>query len=164
MENTVLDNSGDDTSSVVDSVPVDTFTSEVMEVLEPGPETETETPALSMEVVSVDDLLERLTAAIEEEAADDEEVAVEEEVAAEEETSVEVEPDEVILEEDTGPSAVDTAVELLEVIQQQTASHPLLTTDFADYTVTEGLLLLALLMCFVSVCFKMLKEGFSWLN
>lgn len=38
-----------------------------------------------------------------------------------------------------------------------------LTTAFADYTVTEGLLL-ALLLCVVTAAIiKLLKEGFYWL-
>lgn len=147
MENTVLDDTGDGASPVVDSPAVDTPAAPVTEVQEAAEEASGD----PMEVISVDDLLDRLTAAGEETETN------EEEAAAEEDTSGEV------LEEETGPSASDTALELLEVVQVQTAPHPLLTTDFADYTVTEGLLLLALLAGFVSVCFKMLKEGFSWL-
>lgn len=42
--------------------------------------------------------------------------------------------------------------------------HPMLTTSFEDYTVTEGLLLLLLLSLFACVCFRLLKGGFSWLR
>lgn len=149
MESTVLDTSWDDPAPVVDSAPVDTPAAEVTEV------PEAETPAQSVEVISVDDLLDRLTAASEETET------TEEEAAAEEDTSGEALGE--ALEAETGPSASDTALELLEVIQVQTAPHPLLTTDFADYTVTEGLLLLALLLAVISLCVKLLKEGFSWL-
>lgn len=48
---------------------------------------------------------------------------------------------------------------LLEV-----ADHPLMTTPFEDYTVTEGLLLLLLLSVFLAACVKLLKGGFSWLR
>ena len=46
----------------------------------------------------------------------------------------------------------------------QTLDHPALTTSFADYTVTEALLLLLLLSAFISACARMLKGGFSWLR
>lgn len=38
-----------------------------------------------------------------------------------------------------------------------------LTTSFADYTVTEGLLLALLLCIVVAAVIKLLKEGFYWL-
>ena len=41
--------------------------------------------------------------------------------------------------------------------------RPFLTTDFNDYTVTEGLLLLILVLAVVMICVKMLKGGFYWL-
>lgn len=46
----------------------------------------------------------------------------------------------------------------------QTLDHPALTTSFADYTVTEALLLFLLLAAFVSACARMLKGGLSWLR
>ena len=46
----------------------------------------------------------------------------------------------------------------------QTLDHPALTTSFADYTVTEALLLLLLLSVFLSACVRMLRGGFSWLR
>ena len=86
----------------------------------------------------------------------------------------------------TGDPTIDTALLLLDLldaltgeegmsgdvdgIQQavdvvrQTVDHPLMTTSFQDYTVTEGLLLLLLLSAFVAACARMLKEGFSWLR
>jgi len=51
-------------------------------------------------------------------------------------------------------------LELLE----QTVNHPMLTTPFEAYTVTEGLLLLLLLCAFLSACVKLLKGGFAWLR
>ena len=47
--------------------------------------------------------------------------------------------------------------------QQQIESHPMMTTNFADYTVTEGLLLLILLLFVIEMCVRMVKGGFSWL-
>lgn len=38
-----------------------------------------------------------------------------------------------------------------------------LTTSFEEYTVTEGFMLLFLLIFFVALCAKILKGGFYWL-
>lgn len=86
----------------------------------------------------------------------------------------------------TGEPTVDTALLLVDLldaltgeggmtsdvdgIQQtvdevrQVLDHPLMTTSFQDYTVTEGLLLLLLLSAFIAACAKILKGGFSWLR
>lgn len=79
----------------------------------------------------------------------------------------------------TGDPTIDTALLLLDLIDaitgedgmtsdvdgiQQALDHPLMTTSFQDYTVTEGLLLLLLLSVFVAACARMLKEGFAWLR
>lgn len=60
-------------------------------------------------------------------------------------------------------SDVDGIQEAVESIQQA-LDHPLMTTSFQDYNVTEGLLLLLLLSAFIAACAKMLKGGFSWLR
>lgn len=98
-----------------------------------------------VEVISVEDLLEHLTAAAEEEPV--------EEVPAEEETPPE--PLEVAGTEET--------LQILQEIRQELAAHSLLTTPFTEYTVTEGLLLFLLLAVFLSWCGKLLRSGFSWL-
>lgn len=54
--------------------------------------------------------------------------------------------------------------ELLSEVREDVAQHDLLSTNFADYTVAEGLLLLALIGGVVAACFKMLKGGLSWLS
>ena len=41
--------------------------------------------------------------------------------------------------------------------------HLMMTTNFVDYTVTEGLLLLILLYFFLGMLGRMLREAFSWL-
>lgn len=46
----------------------------------------------------------------------------------------------------------------------QSAPHPALTTDFSEYTVTEALLLLLLLLGVIKMCIRMIKGGFSWLT
>lgn len=150
-ENIVLDTSGDDISSVVDSAPLDMDPSAV--ILEPEP------PSQFMEVISVDELLDRLTTG-EVDTAETPEVDIGEEAVDGTETEESGLTVETIGE--SGPSNADTALELLEVIQKD-VDHSFLSTDFADYTVTEGLLLMALLLFVISLCIKMLKEGFSWL-
>ena len=132
-------------------------------VSEPSPEPEAQAPdqsgesavsddtgevSQSVEVISVDELLNRLSEGAEEGVP-------EEETAAEEIVEEEPEPVEVV--------GADETLQLLETIQQDVEPHPFLTTDFADYTVTEGLLLLILLLFFIADCIKLLKEGFSWL-
>lgn len=93
---------------------------------------------------------------------------------------------ETVGEPVTGDPTIDTALLLVDLLDaltgeegmvsdvdglqqtvseiQQSLDHPLMTTSFQDYTVTEGLLLLLLLSAFVAACARMLKEGFSWLR
>lgn len=54
------------------------------------------------------------------------------------------------------PETVETAVSAV-------VEHPFLTTDFSDYSVTEGLLLMILLALFVFAVFRILRRGFRWL-
>lgn len=100
----------------------------------------------NMEVISVAELLARLA---------------EQEDAAEEVPEASPSP-----EPTPGPVEVvgtDETIQLLESIQEDVTPHPFLSTPFDDYTVTEGLLLLILLLFFIAGCIKLLKEGFSWL-
>lgn len=152
MESTVLDTSGNGPAPVVDSAPVDTSASSVTE--------EQTAPAQSMEVISVDELLGRLTVGDE---AEEHVPASEDEADTEESPEAGGTESTVEYEGYTAPSDADTALELLEIIQKDVSPHPFLATNFADYTVTEGLLLMALLLAVISLCVKMLKEGFSWL-
>lgn len=62
------------------------------------------------------------------------------------------------IEKNTGEIQLD----VMTIVQ--TLDHPALTTSFADYTVTEALLLLLLLSAFLSACARMLKGGLSWLR
>ncbi len=132
----------------------------------PPPEPEPEVPAAPVEVITVDDLLDRLTG----ESQDGGEPGETENPAREEESGA---------SEDGGAAGggsmgedgetvntfaqMDKVLEYLEIVQQ-TENHPMLTTPFEDYTVTEGLLLLLLLSVFVSACVKLLKGGFAWLR
>ena len=54
-------------------------------------------------------------------------------------------------------------VQTIEVIQVMVEERPFLTTDFMDYTVSEGLLLMILVSMIVKFCIGLVKEGFSWL-
>lgn len=83
--------------------------------------------------------------------------------------------DVMAVELDPGTLAIIDAIkyvkeELIQIgdevteLQLSMDSHPMLTTPFEHYTVTEGLLLLLLLAAFLSACARMLRGGFSWLR
>ena len=126
---------------------VTTNEEETFQELSPEPEVTEETPSDPVEVVTVDELLERLTTS----------ESVEEDTAEEPESDVEaaVEPVEVV--------GMDQLLNLTGTIQK-TVDHPLMTTPFSDYTVTEGLLLFLLLSAFAAACVRLLKGGFAWLR
>ena len=66
---------------------------------------------------------------------------------------------------EAGPMEIvgmDQVLKRLETIEAVMV-HPALETPFAEYTVTEGLLLLLLVLVIASWCVKMIKGGFSWL-
>ena len=129
--------------------------------LELPPDYEPDAPPV--EVISVDELLERLQG---------------EEEPPQESTAPEPLPndpgDTVAVEIDPGTLAVldrlsDIKSELVLVSDQLAdiqlhQTRPLLTTSFQDYTVMEGLLLLLFLAAFAAACAKILKGGFSWLR
>lgn len=131
-------------------------------VLEPPPEGE---PAADpVEVISVDELLERLQG----------ETGEPQETQPSEETPPADPGDTVAVEIDPGTLATldglsDISQELV-LISDQLAdiqlhqTRPVLTTSFEDYTVMEGLLLLLLLAAFAAICAKILKGGLSWLK
>ena len=69
------------------------------------------------------------------------------------------------IEEHLGEIEKDTNEIQLDVMTiAQALDHPALTTSFADYTVTEALLLLLLLFAFISACTRMLRGGLLWLR
>lgn len=119
---------------------------------EPAPE-QTAAPEQTgepMEVVSVDELLERLTADLETEEPQ------ETEPAPAEVSQEPVEPAVVQVE------GMNQVLGHMEVIEAELV-HPALETPFEDYTVSEGLLLLLLVLLLLSWCVRMIKGGFSWL-
>ncbi len=118
-------------------------------------------PESGMTVVSVDELVDRLVQS----------APVEEAVAAEEEPTPEADEGGAVVE-DVVPGLIGDAIEILAGIRssaerlesiEQTVNHPLLTTPFQDYTVTEGLLLLLLLCVFLKACMTMVRRAFAWL-
>lgn len=124
------------------------------EVLDPV--SDPESAADPVQVVSVDELVERLTSTGEEEETDEDS-----------EPSLSDQYFSSALEDTTGAETVQLLREVkteLVAIKAELAPHDLMTTNFADYTVTEGLLLLALIYGVVSVCIRMIKGGFSWLS
>lgn len=112
------------------------------------------------QVVSVDELLERLTESAGNQGEADSDVTQEDDEEISIEPSLAEEYYAYVLQDTTG----EQTVQLLEEIKAELEPHDLMTTNFADYTVSEGLLLLALLGGVVSACVKMLKGGFSWLS
>lgn len=132
-----------------------------------------------MEVISVDELLDRLA-----QSDEQTEVPAEGDEPNEALAELPVEPDPVlmILEQVGGKlidmiGNLDRIEEHIEEIEKdtneiqmdvdiisQTVNHPALTTSFSEYTVTEALLLLLLLSAFISACARMLRGGLSWLR
>lgn len=133
----------------------------------PPPEPEPEPPAAPVEVITVEDLLDRITGGdqSEEEAEDGEEEAPpqEEEGTPLPGGDMELPPAGGTLEGPIEAIGMETVLKRLETLQC-VADHPMMETPFEDYTVTEGLLLLLLLSVFLSVCAKLLKGGFAWLR
>lgn len=74
------------------------------------------------------------------------------------------------IDADTGDVLADTALTAPVVEDAETLvgevvdlDRPFMTTAFEDYSVTEGLLLLLVLLTFLQICIKLVKEGFWWL-
>lgn len=121
---------------------------------EPDPEPPSDPePADPLTVVSVDELIDRLV-----QGSQDEETSEE---PPPEETEPLPEEGDLFTEVDTGPMEIKGMDKLLTYAEtvQQTLDHPVLTTSFQDYTVTEGLLLLILLAAFAAACIRILKRN-----
>lgn len=61
------------------------------------------------------------------------------------------------------PGDASEPMETVETVAASPDARLFLTTPFEEYTVTEGLLLMLLLLAVVMICVKLLKGGFSWL-
>lgn len=128
-----------------------------MEELSPAPDPAEAPPPVS--VVPVEELVDLLTQAVQEK-----------ETAFTADEPLPEEGGEVVV--DPVPGLIGDVVDVLLDIRggmksvesvEQTVNHPLLTTPFQDYTVTEGLLLLLLLCFFIKACMDMVRRAFSWL-
>jgi len=64
--------------------------------------------------------------------------------------------------EETTTQEADTVTETIEIVEVET-DRPFLTTPIDDYTVSEGLLLLILLILVLRWIGAAIKEGFYWL-
>ena len=124
----------------------------------PDPAPEAEPEQAPVEVISVGELLDRLAG---EDTQEPEESAGE---PAEEEPAEVIDPGQELWDTPIQVIGMDEALRHLRTIVAQTEPHPAMTTDFADYTVSEALLLLLLLSIFMAACIKMLKGGFAWLR
>lgn len=130
-----------------------------------------EPAAEPVEVISVEELLERLT----QEENTELELPTEEVEAGIADVPVEPDPGMMLIEQllsrlidmgiDLGKIETHTKEIQKEVtVVAQAVDHPALTTSFADYTVTEALLLFLLLAAFLSACARMLRGGLLWLR
>ena len=134
---------------------------------EQDPAADPETDPVPIQVISVDELIDRLQAPTEEPAEEEMEeppAADPEEPAPSNDLTLPAEYYDFSMNNDT--NMLNTVQDILEEIREERevqAPHPLLTTNFADYTVTEGLLLIGLLFGVGKVCVRMLKGGFKWL-
>lgn len=145
-------------------------------VLELPPDYEPEAPPV--EVISVEELLERLA----QEGTEPETPPQADPNEALADIPVEPDPLMLILDQVIG-KLIDVGIDLgnieahtrkierhTDIIQEQitvvaqAVNHPALTTSFADYTVTEALLLFLLLAAFLSACARMLRGGLLWLR
>lgn len=138
----------------------ETTAADAAEPVQPDPEPVVSDPAPVVEVISTEEFLETMRDAFMAVfVASEDAETIEEGEPEEEEPSL---ADQFFASSLEDTSSSDT-VQLLTEIRDAVETHPLLSTDFADYTVVEGLLL-ALLLCVIgSWCVKMLKGGFSWL-
>ena len=136
-------------------------------VLEVPPE-EQPTP---IEVITVDELLDRLTP----EENTELELPTDGVEAGIEDIPVDPDPVTLILDQVLG-KLIDVGIDLGKIeahtkeietevtVVADVVNHPALTTSFAEYTVTEALLLLLLLSAFIAACARMLRGGLLWLR
>lgn len=59
--------------------------------------------------------------------------------------------------------AAELISDTIETVADVSQDRPFLTTSFEEYSVTEGLLLMLLILAVVMICVKMVKGGFYWL-
>lgn len=174
------------TEPVPDPTPEPTPDIPVLELPDPVPEPTQDISALEpqptpepiippVEVITVDELVDRITQGGSETEDPGKLVEGDPSEALADIPVVEPDPVSLILDQVLG-KLVDMVIDLGEIkkdtgkIEENTAAiaqtldHPALTTSFADYTVTEALLLFLFLSAFIAACARMLKGGLSWLR
>lgn len=128
---------------------------------EPELTPEPEAPAAPVEVITVEDLLDRITG---ETGEDGETEEPSQETEGDAGTEAPVESGEALPAEGglEGPIEVVGMDKLLEYtgMIQETLDHPLMTTPFEDYTVTEGLLLLIFVILLLNFFLDLLRRWF----
>lgn len=141
--------------------------------LEPQPTPEPVVPPV--EVITVDELVDRITQSGSASEEPGELAEGDSSEALADVPVVDPDPVSLILDQVLG-KLVDVVIDLGEIkkdtgkIQENTAAiaetldHPALTTSFSDYTVTEALLLFLFLSAFIAACARMLRGGLSWLR
>jgi len=125
-------------------------------------ETGGETETTVVQVVSIDELVERLTSETEN-ASDGTEIPSEIDTeGGETEPTLSDQYFSLMMQDTTNQEILAVCRSIQSDFEQ--SIHPAMTTPFADYTVSEALLLLALVGGVVSVCVKMLRRAFLWLG
>ena len=118
-----------------------------------------------VEVISVEELLERIRGETDTSPEESQEPAEPPPADPGDTLAVEIDPGTLAVLDrlsDIKRELVLVSDQLAKIQLHQT--RPVLTTSFEDYTVMEGLLLLLLLAAFAAACAKILKGGLSWLK
>lgn len=125
----------------------------------PSPEPEPEAPATPVEVITIEDLLDRITGEGQEETGDGEEEAPPQEG---EETPLPGGDAQTVQGTLEGPIEIIGMEELLKRLEtiQGVEDHPMMETPFEDYTVTEGLLLLIFVILLLDFFLNLLRRWF----
>jgi hypothetical protein len=125
-------------------------------------ETGGETETTVVQVVSIDELVERLTSETETSGEVAETPSVSGVDGGESEPTLSDQYYALMLQDTTNQEILAVCRSIRKDFDD--SIHPAMTTTFADYTVSEALLLLALVGGVVSVCVKMLRRAFLWLG
>jgi len=128
----------------------------------PDPESAPDIPSGPVEVVTVEDLLDRLTGESREDGQTQENAGTEGPAPEGESSGSASGNDLPAAVVDGGPIEIvgmDMVLKHLETIQG-TAEHPMMETPFEDYTVTEGLLLLIFVILLLDFFLNLLRRWF----
>lgn len=130
-------------------------------VPDPEPTPEPEVSAVPVEVITVEDLLNRIIGESQEagEPGETEEPETEGEAEDPAESGEELSQEGAALEGPFEVIGMDAALKRLETIQGA-VDHPMLETPFEDYTVTEGLLLLVFVILLLDFFLNLLRRWF----